>query len=132
MYNASVSLDDYQRISVAYSVLIDPERRQAYDERRTRAQSFFDQLRDDWEERWYRMQYRRRFGKEGEGEGEHSNADQEWEAEEERKRLKKERDPHALQLLLGSRKLFTFSLCAGGAFLYYLYHSRIVKGNLMR
>jgi len=131
MYNAAVSLDDYQRISVAYNVLIDPERRQAYDQRRTQTQTFFDQLRDDLEQRWYRMEHRRRFGKESEA-GENTFDEKEWEAEEELKRLRKEKDPHAFQLLFGSRKLMTYSMCIAGIVLVYFVHSRIIKGNMMR
>jgi len=120
--NAEISLDEYQRISVAYSVLIDPERRQAYDERRTLSQTYFDRIRDEIQELRYRII--RRISSED------ITSDEATKEEEERER--REKDPNAFQIIFGSRKLRTYCLVIAGIYFVFWLQDRIIQGNILR
>lgn len=114
------SLEEYQRISVAYSVLRDPEKRLAYDRRRSASLTSFDKWRDDLEEWRHRRYHRNRFARqEGAAEGE----------EEERKRRT---DHHGVELMMGARKNSNRLLFLVGGVLIYMFYENFIHGRLFR
>lgn len=129
-YNAAISLEEYQRISAAYSVLSDSEKRKAYDRKRAASLTAFDKWRDEFEEWRYRRYYRKRLAEEGKSKGGEGGGEDESEEEEDRRR--RAADPPAWELMLGARKtsarlLFLCLFIPG-----YVFFDRIMRGNLFK
>jgi len=125
--NRYYSMDEYYRISLAYEVLSNPEQRVAYDERRSKNQSIFGKWRDQYKDYRYRQMMKHRLRREEEEETEEDKA---WREEMEKERLRRERDPHGLKLVLGSKKL-SFTLYGWAIFLFVCaIHHFLVRGNV--
>ena len=98
------------------------------------AQSFFDKLRDEFDEMRYRMEQRRRKAWEAAEAAEEPKTaeDQAFQEEKEKDRLRRERDPVAYDLIVGSRKFHVFCLCLLGIYLYWWFHDRVLEGNIFK
>lgn len=132
-YNAFVSLDEYQRISVAYSILSNPEKRQSYDLRRLASTTTFDKWRDDLEEWRHRRYHRMRLARERrEGGGGANEEITEEEMKEERERRRRASDPHFLELIMGSRKATNMLVWLTVVYLLYIFFVRFLRGDLFK
>lgn len=125
--NSYYSMDEYYRISLAYEVLSNPEQRVAYDERRSKNQSIFGKWRDQYEDYRYRQMMKDRMRHEEEEETEEDKA---WREEMEKERQRREKDPHALELVLGSKKLSLTIYGWAIFFVCFAIHHFLIRGNV--